>query len=83
MANCPEIEVNTLEARGKCLGFTFTYEVYSHKDSIFVVLVFVPYGLVMVGVKPSPIAVIIAENSKVHIRTVTLRIAPPLAVRRR
>ena len=49
-------------------------KVNRHEDSVFVMIVFVPYGLVSIGLSHRPIVVIEAENSAARSRIVTLRI---------
>ena len=44
--------MDTVKTRRKRLGNQFRREVNRHKDSIFVMVVFVPCGLVPIGIKP-------------------------------
>jgi len=44
--------IDTVKTHRKCLRRRFRREVNGHKDSIFVVVVFVPGGLVPIGIKP-------------------------------
>jgi hypothetical protein len=44
--------MHTVKPRRKRLGIQFRCEVNRHEDSMFVIIVFVPYGLVSIGIKP-------------------------------
>jgi hypothetical protein len=45
--------MDAVKARRKRLGSQFRCKVNRHEDSMFVMIVFVPYGLVSIGLKPS------------------------------
>jgi hypothetical protein len=44
--------MDTVKPYRKRLGSQFRSEVNRHEDSMFVMIVFVPYGLVSIGIKP-------------------------------
>jgi hypothetical protein len=44
--------IGTIKTRREGLGLRFGREINGHEDCIFVMVVFVPDGLVLIGVKP-------------------------------
>jgi len=44
--------IDTVKTHRKCLRRRFRLEVNRHKDSIFIMVVFVPCGLVQIAIKP-------------------------------